>query len=226
MAGSNASETLTSAATLQGLLAHEAELIQQASEALPHSFEKCTYSMGPIRQMVYWCRTCAEPRGICSACSIACHGGMSTRASPHRSFIIPEVTSLTTARHCTDHEQVELFAKRDFQCDCPTSCLSHQCTLHKILAAPNDANTYGQNYIGNFCRCGRPYDAATEEETMVQCVACEASYSTPAELVWPSSHLRSPERPGLVPRVMPSPACTGHQWFAHRNPRCTGRRYW
>ena len=145
---------------------------------------------------------------------------------PHRSFIIPEVTSLTTARYCTDHEQVELFAKRDFQCDCPTSCLSHQCTLHKILAAPNDANTYGQNYIGNFCRCGRPYDAATEEETMVQCVACEASYSTPAELVWPSSHLHSPERPGLVPRVMPSPACTGHQWFAHRNPRCTGRRYW
>lgn len=73
----------------------------------------------------------------------------------------------------TDHEQVELFPKRNFQCDCPTSCLNNQCQLHKVVEPPNTHNAYSQNFSGKFCRCGRPYDATTEEETMVQCVACE-----------------------------------------------------
>lgn len=134
--------------TLTSFLESEADLIHEAAAALPHQFSKCTYSMGYIRQAVYLCLTCDSPRGICSSCSIACH---------------------------TDHEQVELFPKRHFRCDCPTEALAHRCSLHSHPEVENEENKYGQNFNGAFCRCGRPYDAATESETMIQCVACEVS---------------------------------------------------
>ncbi|TFK50451.1 hypothetical protein OE88DRAFT_257164 [Heliocybe sulcata] len=135
--------------TSQELYASQAQLIDEAAEALPHEFKSCTYPLGPLRQAVYLCLTCKPteptPRGICSACSIACH---------------------------TDHEQLELFPKRGFRCDCPTS-RTHRCTLHTTLEPPNEGNKYGQNFQGVFCRCGRRYDAKKERETMIQCVACE-----------------------------------------------------
>ncbi|EJD07863.1 uncharacterized protein FOMMEDRAFT_130921 [Fomitiporia mediterranea MF3/22] len=135
--------------TLPAILASEQQLINEAAEALPHQFNTCTYALGYIRQAVYLCLTCALPRGICSACSVACH---------------------------TDHEQVELFPKRHFRCDCPTSAIQHPCTLHKTCEAENTENSYGQNFKATFCRCGRPYDANQERETMVQCLSCEDWY--------------------------------------------------
>ena len=132
--------------TISDILASQSSLLQEAAEALPFQFNQCTYPLGHIRQAVYLCFTCGETRGICSACSVSCH---------------------------TDHEQLELFPKRNFRCDCATSALAHSCTLHKPLEPINTKNTYGQNFKGVFCRCGRPYDAATERETMIQCVACE-----------------------------------------------------
>ncbi|KAI5122857.1 hypothetical protein M0805_003150 [Coniferiporia weirii] len=134
------------AESLSDVLASEARLINEAAEALPHQFDACTHSLGYIRQAVYLCLTCSLPRGICSACSIACH---------------------------TDHEQVELFPKRHFRCDCPTSVLAHPCTLHNANEGENIENEYGHNFGGVFCRCGRPYDATKERETMIQCLACE-----------------------------------------------------
>ncbi|EJD40781.1 hypothetical protein AURDEDRAFT_69651 [Auricularia subglabra TFB-10046 SS5] len=134
-------------ADLLTLLDAEDDRRREAALALPHAFDKCTYSLGHIRQAVYLCLTCALPRGVCSACSIACHG---------------------------DHEQVELFPKRDFQCDCPTSALPHKCALVPgVELPPNASNAYGHNFKNEFCRCGRPYDAKTERETMIQCLACE-----------------------------------------------------
>ncbi|KAI0330338.1 hypothetical protein GY45DRAFT_765582 [Cubamyces sp. BRFM 1775] len=139
-------------ATLTSVLESQASLVQEAALALPHQFSQCTYALGHIRQAVYLCLTCARaspsssPRGICSACSIACH---------------------------TDHEQLELFPKRDFRCDCPTRALAHPCTLHTALEEPNEGNVYGRNFEAVFCRCGRPYDAEKERETMIQCLACE-----------------------------------------------------
>ncbi|KAA1472622.1 hypothetical protein DENSPDRAFT_838947 [Dentipellis sp. KUC8613] len=132
--------------TLANYLASQETLVQEAALALPHSFSQCTYPRGYIRQAVYLCTTCAEPRGLCSACSIACH---------------------------TDHEQLELFPKRRFRCDCPTRALPHACTLHKQTEDVNTENVYGQNFTGVFCRCKRPYDAQSERETMMQCLACE-----------------------------------------------------
>lgn len=136
-------------ATLSDILASQDSLVQEAAEALPFSFSQCTYSQGHIRQALYYCLTCAEPRGICSACSVACH---------------------------TDHEQVELFPKRNFRCDCPTTSLPHPCTLHSNREEPNTGNSYNHNFHGKFCRCGREYDAHNEVETMIQCLACEVRF--------------------------------------------------
>ncbi|EJT99469.1 hypothetical protein DACRYDRAFT_95882 [Dacryopinax primogenitus] len=135
--------------SLQDLVNEQRALEEEASQALPWSFSECTYNKGYIRQPVFLCLTCQSPHGICAACSIACHG---------------------------DHEQVELFPKRAFRCDCPTSSLSHQCTLHQTLMPPNEKNTYNQNYHNKFCRCGRQYLPSEERETMIQCLACEDWY--------------------------------------------------
>ncbi|KAJ7883417.1 hypothetical protein B0H14DRAFT_3432873 [Mycena olivaceomarginata] len=132
--------------TLAAYVASQDELVKEAGLALPHQFSQCTYALGPVRQAVYLCLTCPEARGLCSACSIACH---------------------------TDHDQIELFPKRDFRCDCPTAAIAHACTLHTQNEPANAANHYGQNFQAKFCRCGRPYDAKTERETMIQCLACE-----------------------------------------------------
>ncbi|KAF5366569.1 hypothetical protein D9758_008982 [Tetrapyrgos nigripes] len=132
--------------TLSGYLESQANLVQEASEALPHQFSQCTYPLGPLRQALYLCLTCPEARGICSACSISCH---------------------------TDHEQIELFPKRSFCCDCPTQAIAHPCSLHTTLEVVNVSNTYGQNFNGLFCRCHRTYDANKEREAMIQCLACE-----------------------------------------------------
>ncbi|EDR09981.1 uncharacterized protein LACBIDRAFT_318396 [Laccaria bicolor S238N-H82] len=134
------------ASTLTEYLASQEHLVREAALALPHQFSQCTYSLGSLRQAVYLCVTCPESRGLCSACSVACH---------------------------TDHEQIELFPKRNFRCDCPTTSIAHPCTLNTTLKDENTTNVYGQNFEGKFCRCGRPYDAKTERETMIQCLACE-----------------------------------------------------
>lgn len=146
----------SASSTLTSVLESQNALLQEASLALPHSFSQCTYSLGHIRQAVYLCLTCTPPdsdkppRGICAACSIACH---------------------------TDHEQLELFPKRNFRCDCPTRGLEHACTLHTQLEELNTSNTYGRNFKAEFCRCGRTYNAESEQETMIQCVACEVCLS-------------------------------------------------
>ncbi|KAI9566108.1 hypothetical protein HD554DRAFT_2221741 [Boletus coccyginus] len=132
--------------SLNDLIASQDALLREAALVLPHEFSRCTFGMGPIRQAVYLCLTCATPRGICSSCSIACH---------------------------TDHEQVELFPKRHFRCDCPTTAVPHPCTLHNTTEQENGANQYGQNFRALFCRCASPYDPKTERETMIQCLACE-----------------------------------------------------
>lgn len=146
-----------STSTLSTYLASQASLLQEASLALPHQFTHCTYPKGYLRQSVYLCLTCALPLGICSSCSIACH---------------------------TDHEQLELFPKRHFRCDCPTGALPCKCTLHEgggdegVGREGNEENVYGPNFRGVFCRCGRKYEALREKETMVQCLACEVRLVT------------------------------------------------
>jgi E3 ubiquitin-protein ligase UBR7 len=131
-------------------------LLRAAANAIPHQFDKCTYPLGYLRQQVHLCITCNEIRGLCGACSVSCH---------------------------PDHQQIELFPKREFRCDCPTRALAHPCALNGAPTATGDAkkydinelNKYNQNYKdgGRFCRCHSLYDAEKEKETMVQCLACE-----------------------------------------------------
>jgi E3 ubiquitin-protein ligase UBR7 len=74
---------MTTAAPLDSLVDEQAALVREASLALPGQFTQCTYDLGQLKQAVYLCLTCDEPRGICSACSIACHGGTSPVRIPH-----------------------------------------------------------------------------------------------------------------------------------------------
>ncbi|MCJ1281334.1 hypothetical protein MMC26_000653 [Xylographa opegraphella] len=136
-----------------------------AREALPYSFEHCTYPLGPLRQSLFSCLTCNPPpasvsdpytpAGVCYACSIACHG---------------------------EHILVELFNKRNFTCDCGTTRLpaTAPCTLridprtgtkgpvHSQSPAPG--NNYNQNFRNRFCGCGELYDPVKQEGTMYQCL--------------------------------------------------------
>lgn len=179
MTDSNASQggSSTKTLSLSSLLAKEARLLKEASRAMPHSFSTCTYDApgGYIRQAVYLCKTCKGPdgemgKGICAACSISCHAG--EYAKPH---LQPKQRCKQTPITFPDHEQLELFPKRAFRCDCPTTAVPVSCSLHERgkTEPPNEENVYGPNYQGKFCRCGRDYDPATETEIMAQCVACE-----------------------------------------------------
>lgn len=78
---------------------------------------------------------------------------------------------------------MELWTRRHFRCDCPTTgrspqaeTSSHRCRLNDPSSQPqecNQENKYGPNYSGKFCRCGRDYDPETETEGMLNCIACE-----------------------------------------------------
>lgn len=77
---------------------------------------------------------------------------------------------------------MELFAKRNFECDCGTSRLpaTSPCTLradektgvkgavHSETPAPD--NRYNQNFRSRFCGCGEVYDPHQEKGTMFQCL--------------------------------------------------------
>ena len=67
------------------------------------------------------------------------------------------------------------FPKRNFRCDCATEAIAHPCSLNPKVELENTSNQYSQNFKASFCRCGRPYDAKTEKETMIQCLSCEVS---------------------------------------------------
>ncbi|KAK8869888.1 hypothetical protein IAR55_000456 [Kwoniella newhampshirensis] len=155
-----ASQPPSSEITLQSLIDASDRMAEEAREALPYSFDECTYNKGYLRQSVWSCLDCGE-KGVCYGCSISCHA---------------------------EHRLVELWTKRSFRCDCPTTSTQpepdpsssntrrRRCTLNPPEAQPqlpNEKNVYSKNFKGQFCRCGREYDAETETEAMICCIACE-----------------------------------------------------
>lgn len=94
---------------------------------------------------------------MCYACSIQCHG---------------------------DHNLVEIFAKRNFTCDCGTTRLpaTSSCTLrtnsdtgvkgvHSEKPFNDSApNVYNQNFRNRFCNCSCDYDPFEQKGTMFQCL--------------------------------------------------------
>ncbi|EPB89142.1 hypothetical protein HMPREF1544_04009 [Mucor circinelloides 1006PhL] len=132
------------------------KLEKDAKDILPGNFDKCTFSLGYIRQPLYACKTCTvdhneEPAGMCYSCSIACHAS---------------------------HDLFELFPKRAFRCDCGLSGKfgGHGCSRmvpEKLDFAANEKNQYNHNFKNLYCRCNQTYDPEKEEETMYQCIACE-----------------------------------------------------
>ncbi|KAJ5577319.1 hypothetical protein N7535_004245 [Penicillium sp. DV-2018c] len=150
--------------TAKEFIEAQLKLEADAREALPYSFDSCTYELGPLRQNLFACLTCNPPpsnpndsysaAAVCYSCSISCHG---------------------------EHELVELFNKRNFVCDCGTTRFpsSSYCTLrddpstgkkgvHSQKAAVG--NAYNHNFRNRFCGCGEQYDPNTEKGTMFQCL--------------------------------------------------------
>lgn len=107
--------------------------------------DTCMYDQGPTIMNVYSCLTCKKEEdghvGVCFGCSMSCH---------------------------LEHEIVELFEKRDFRCDCPTTSKC-KCTLHLPVSTGNETNTYNHNFDGLFCWCNKEYNS---DQVMIQCFAC------------------------------------------------------
>ena len=94
---------------------------------------------------------------MCYACSIQCHG---------------------------DHNLVEIFAKRNFTCDCGTTRLpaTSPCTLRANADTGakgvhsekpyngSEPNVYNQNFRNRFCNCSCDYDPFQQKGTMFQCL--------------------------------------------------------
>ncbi|KAK4955204.1 hypothetical protein LTR10_007399 [Elasticomyces elasticus] len=152
--------------TASDYIATQLRLEEEAREALPYQFNTCTKPLGPLRQSVFACLTCSPPpasvhqqhtpAGVCYSCSISCHG---------------------------EHNLVELFTKRDFECDCGSTRYETSgtaCTLRQnaVTGSKGDvkgevarvSNRYNQNYEGKFCGCGEEYDPEREKGTMFQCL--------------------------------------------------------
>lgn len=137
--------------TVQDYVNQQAELEQQAKEAMPWEPKTCTYPLGPLKQQVFACRT-HNNIGICYSCSIRCH---------------------------TSCDIVELFTKRHFTCDCGTEkdnridseSSDYKCEIrkNKVVDIPAVDNIYGHNFKGTFCDCTKEYDPDSPS-VMIQCI--------------------------------------------------------
>lgn len=133
--------------SMDDVMRQQAELEEDAAEAIPFSFTACTFgntSMHEAKQALYSCLTCRphplqdkDRAGICAGCSVSCHG---------------------------DCELVELFSRRDFVCDCGTTKIpGKKCALTlRQDDVPNADNKYDANFDGIFCVCQTRYDPETE----------------------------------------------------------------
>ncbi|KAK3110877.1 hypothetical protein LTR53_014390 [Teratosphaeriaceae sp. CCFEE 6253] len=151
--------------TASDYISSQIALEEDAREALPYQFDSCSKPLGALRQSTFACLTCTPPpasrhqqftpAGICYSCSISCHG---------------------------EHTLVELFAKRNFACDCGTTRFATSgtpCSLRSDAVGRKggvvgekaaEGNRYNQNYQGKFCGCGEVYDPEKEKGTMFQCL--------------------------------------------------------
>lgn len=169
-------------ATLSDYLESQDELLREAALALPHQFSQCTYPLGPLRYVFRAKHIC--PLNLPKASRVSLFDMPRTtwdvlclfNRMPYEPRTGRTVSRYPFSKKSASNINQPLltrFPKRNFRCDCPTTAIAHQCTLHAKLEEENTSNTYGQNFQGVFCRCGRPYDAKTERETMIQCLVCE-----------------------------------------------------
>lgn len=142
--------------TMVDVLHEEQKLEEDANAVLGDSDQNnCSYSKIIKRQALYACMTCTSaenPAGVCLACSYYCHD---------------------------KHEIVELYTKRNFECDCGNSKFKENpCILNPNKSSLNESNHYNQNFGGLYCSCHRPYPDPEDDskDVMLQCVICEDWY--------------------------------------------------
>lgn len=142
--------------TMVDVLKEEEKLEEDANAVLGDSDQNnCSYSKIVKRQALYACMTCTSadhPAGVCLACSYHCHD---------------------------KHEIVELYTKRNFECDCGNSKFKdNSCILNSSKPPLNDSNSYNHNFEGLYCSCNKPYPDPDDDvkDVMLQCVICEDWY--------------------------------------------------
>jgi len=117
-------------------------------------FYCCSAPLGPVKQQLYRCLTCAvdqTPAAVCLGCLKICHAG---------------------------HEVMELYGRRGFQCDCGTPRLNRSCRFDPGEGrAAHLANPYDRAFENRYCHCGGPAAGRAvtpgSGDDMVQCWACE-----------------------------------------------------
>jgi len=115
--------------TAADLIAAQAQLEEEAAEAVPFSFSHCTYPDGPLRQPLYACRTCLGDAAVCAACSVSCHG---------------------------EHDLVELFVRREFTCDCGTERMgAGSCCSLRVGEGRDDGEDMERNEGNKVGRTGK-----------------------------------------------------------------------
>ncbi|KAK6526211.1 hypothetical protein TWF694_004830 [Orbilia ellipsospora] len=87
----------------------------------------------------------SSPAGVCYSCSISCHG--------------------------SHGELVELFSKRNFECDCGTTRMPLSCCKLRNVQGEEarSGNNYNHNFKNLFCN-NESYEAEHEYGTMYQCL--------------------------------------------------------
>lgn len=153
--------------TLKEYLEEQRRLELEAAAALPYKFDQCTFKLGPMRQYLHVCQGCpnydsqsAELKAFCYSCAVSCH-----EFSPEQ------------GSNKSSHKIEEIWARRDFVCDCPST---GKCQLVKpsefniISAERPHVNSYhsSHNFSGKYCFCDHE-GWSSDDRTMYQCECCE-----------------------------------------------------
>ena len=158
--------------TLKEFLEQQRRLELDAAAALPYKFDQCTFKLGPLKQYLHICHGCpnydsgSELKAFCYSCAITCHD-----FSPEEND-----SESSSASSTTSHKVEEIWARRNFICDCPST---GKCRLIKPLdfeQSPNKSHTNSyhcsHNFKGKYCFCEGAGWAAGDR-TMYQCEVCE-----------------------------------------------------
>ncbi len=153
--------------TLKEFLEDQRKLELEAAAALPYKFDQCTFKLGPLKQYLHICHGCPNYdselnlKAFCYSCAVTCHD------------FSPEEDKDDSG---TKHKIEEIWARRDFVCDCPST---GKCRLIKPAEYEDNPhklhkNSYhrNHNFKGKYCFCeGAGWSAG--DCTMYQCEVCE-----------------------------------------------------
>lgn len=174
--------------TLKEFLEKQREMELEAAMALPFKFDKCSAELGPVRQNLHICHNCPyikdhkRPLAFCYSCAVTCHNfdlGQNVEDDKKDSTSIDDVFDAygdESASSSSSHSIEEIWARRNFICDCPsTGNCKLLASLPIAFSLHQNSYHHPHNFYGRYCFCdGRGW--AVGDRTMYQCEICEDWY--------------------------------------------------